>query len=207
MVCEVLRAIETGGAHTVRPAGTFGVLALGCALLAAACTAGRPAPVPTGGGVPSSPTSRSAGVSGSASPQVRGASFIGGGCGATRLRLGAAPRWAATANPPRIPYALAARGQAAGFLFGNPLRAGNSINPGNKILWVVASPRDGKQLRLTGHPLGATAPVVSSTWPANSEPGEIYPSIINVPAPGCWQFSLSWNGYTDTVDLRYVRHR
>jgi hypothetical protein len=28
-----------------------------------------------------------------------------------------------------------------------------------------------------------------------------------VPSPGCWQFTLSWNGHTDTVDLWYVRHR
>jgi hypothetical protein len=96
---------------------------------------------------------------------------------------------------------------AAGFLFGNPLRAGKPTNPANKILWVVASPRDGSPLRVTGHPLGATAPVVSATFPANSAPGEIYPSIINVPAPGCWHFNLSWNGHSDAVDLRYVSHR
>ena len=40
-----------------------------------------------------------------------------------------------------------------------------------------------------------------------SEPGEIYPSEIVVPSPGCWHFTLSWNGHTDTVDLWYVRHR
>ena len=151
------------------------VLATGCGLLAAACTSGRHTPVP--------PPS---------------------GCDATRIRVGAAPHWAATANPPHIPYALAARGRAAGFLFGNPLRAGDPAHKANKILWIVASPRDGKPLRLSAHPVGATAPVVTSTWPANSEPGEIYPSIINVPAPGCWHFTLSWNGHSDTVDLRYI---
>ena len=95
----------------------------------------------------------------------------------------------------------------AGFLFGYPLMAGNPQPYADKVLWVVASPRDGMPLRLTGHPLDAAAPVVSSTWPADSSPGEIYPSEIEVPSPGCWQFTLSWNGHTDTVDLWYVRHR
>ncbi|HEX2322897.1 MAG TPA: hypothetical protein VHJ18_28300 [Streptosporangiaceae bacterium] len=183
------------------------VLAIGCALLTAACTSGRPAPAPTGRGVSTSATSQSAAATAPAGNPVRGAKYTGGGCGATRLRLGGAPLWAASANPPRIPYALAARRKAAGFLFGNPLRAGHPENPDNKILWVVALPRDGSPLRLTAHPVGATAPVVSSTWPDNSAPGEIYPSIVNVPAPGCWHFTLSWNGHSDTVDLRYISHR
>lgn len=121
--------------------------------------------------------------------------------------MGPAPEWASSANPPRIRYALAERGQVAGFVFGYPLMAGNPQPYSDKILWVVASPRDGVPLRVTGHPLGAAAPVVSSAWPADSSPGEIYPSEIVVPSPGCWQFALSWNGHTDTVDLWYVSHR
>src|SRR5215470_1516507 len=136
-----------------------------------------------------------------------GAAYTGGGCGATRLLRGAAPAWASAANPPPIRYALAERGQVAGFLFGYPLMAGNPRPYSDKIFWVVAHPRDGLPLRLTGHPLGAATPVVSSTWPADSAPGEIYPSEIVAPSPGCWQFTLSWNGHTDTVDLWYVRHR
>jgi hypothetical protein len=177
-----------------------------CAVLVAACTAGRIPPPVTGtraqrnsgtaqGGRPASP------------PPVRGAAYTSGGCGATPLLLGSAPRWASAANPPPIRYALAKGERVAGFLFGYPLMAGNPQPYSDKILWVVASPRDGMPLRLTGHPLGAVKPVVSSTWPADSTPGEIYPSEIEVPAPGCWQFSLSWNGHTDTIDLWYVGHR
>ncbi len=140
-------------------------------------------------------------------PPVQGAAYASGGCGATPLLLGSAPRWASSANPPPIRYALAKREQIAGFLFGYPLMAGNPQPIPDKVLWVVASPRGGMPLRLTGHPLNAVKPVVSSTWPADSAPGEIYPSEIEVPAPGCWQFTLSWNGHTDTIDLLYVRHR
>src|SRR5215831_17802499 len=81
---------------------------------------------------------------------------------ATRLLRGAAPAWASAANPPPIRYALAERGQVAGFLFGYPLMAGNPRPYSDKIFWVVAHPRDGLPLRLTGHPLGAATPVVSS---------------------------------------------
>jgi hypothetical protein len=45
-------------------------------------------------------------------------------------------------------------------IFGYPLMAGNPRPYSDRILWVVASPRDGIPLRLTGHPLNAVKPVV-----------------------------------------------
>jgi hypothetical protein len=93
-------------------------------------------------------------------------------------------------------------GSAAGFLFVQPLRAGHPQNPANKVLWVVGYPRQ-SDLKITGHPLGAEAPTMSMTAPANSGPGEIYPSIVDVPEPGCWHFDLSWSGHKAAVDLRY----
>jgi hypothetical protein len=178
-----------------------------CAVLITACTAGH-APLATGTGTPAQRNGSTAQASNPVSPPpVQGAAYASGGCGATALLLGSAPRWASSANPPPIRYALAEQGQAAGFLFGYPLVAGNPQPYSDKILWIVASPRDGMPLQLTGHPLHAAKPAVSSTWPADSSPGEIYPSEIEVPAPGCWQFTLSWNGHTDTIDLWYVRHR
>jgi hypothetical protein len=178
-----------------------------CAVLITACTAGH-APLAAHTATPGQRNASSAPAGRPARPlPVPGAAHASGGCGATPLLLGSAPRWASPADPPPIRYALAQRGQAAGFLFGFPLMAGNPGPYPDKILWVVASPRDGMPLVLTGHPLHAARPVVSSAWPADSSPGEIYPSDIEVPAPGCWQFTLSWNGHTDTIDLWYVRHR
>ena len=179
-----------------------------CAFLATACTGGHPAPNQTVVGTSAAPQGPDAHASVSAGPPpVRGAAYASGGCGATPLLRGTAPDWTSSANPPPIRYALAEQGQVAGFLFGYPLMAGNPQPYSDKILWVVASPRDGQPLRLTGHPLGAATPVVSSTWSADSTPGEIYPSEVVAPSPGCWQFTLSWNGHTDTVDLWYVKHR
>jgi hypothetical protein len=183
------------------------LVAAACAVLLAACTAGgTPPPTGTGSRAQRNSSSAQAGRP-TGPPPVQGAAYTSGGCGATPLLLGSAPRWASSANPPPIRYALAKREQVAGFLFGYPLMAGNPQPFSDKILWVVASARDGMPLRLTGHPLNAVKPIVSSTWPADSTPGEIYPSEIKVPAPGCWQFTLSWNGHTDTIDLWYVRHR
>jgi hypothetical protein len=180
-----------------------------CAALITACSAGHaPLAATASTGTPARPAGSTAQAGRPASPpRVPGAARASGGCGATPLLLGSAPGWASSANPPPIRYALAERGQAAGFLFGYPLMAGNPQPYSDKILWIVASPRGGMPLQLTGHPLHVARPVVSSAWPADSSPGEIYPSEIEVPAPGCWQFTLSWNGHTDTVDLWYVRHR
>jgi hypothetical protein len=179
-----------------------------CAVLITACTAGH-APLAAATGTPAQRTGSTAQADNrpASPPPVPGAAHASGGCGATPLLLGSAPRWASPASPPPIRYALTGRGQAAAFLFGYPLMAGNPRPYSDKILWIVASPRDRMPLQLTGHPLHAARPVVSSTWPADSSPGEIYPSDIEVPAPGCWQFTLSWNGHTDTIDLWYVRHR
>ncbi len=104
-------------------------------------------------------------------------------------------------------HAVSAHGEVAGFLFGYPLMAKNPVPYSDKILWVVRLPRQGMPLRVTGHPLGAAQPSVSTLWPADSGPGEIYPSQIVVPRPGCWTFAVAWNGHTDTVDLPYVAHR
>lgn len=196
-----------GDAYSHGMARVASLAVAACAVLAAACTAGHSPPSP-GTGTQAQRNTNSAQAGRPASlPPVQGAAITSGGCGATPLLLGSAPGWASSADPPPTRYALAERAPAAGFLFGYPLMAGNPRPYSDKILWVVASPRDGMPLRLRGHPLNAVKPVVSSTWPADSTPGQIYPSEIEVPAPGCWQFTLSWNGHTDTVDLWYVKHR
>jgi hypothetical protein len=140
-------------------------------------------------------------------PPVPGANYATGGCGPRPLLSGALPSWTASASPPAMIYVLGRHQQIAGFLFGFPLMAGHPEPFSDKILWVVRSDRHGAPLRLTGRPLNAATPVVRSSWPANSSPGNIYPSDIEVPAPGCWRFTLTWHRHTDTVDLWYVRHR
>jgi hypothetical protein len=90
-----------------------------------------------------------------------------------------------------------------GVLFGYPLRAGRPENPANKILRIVRQPRRGQALHISARPVGFSARGVTTSWPANASPGEIYPSTDNVPLPGCWRFTLHWAGHTDVVALRY----
>jgi hypothetical protein len=164
------------------------LIALGCS----SETAGARTPSPTERGDTSPP------------PE---ASIVPGGCGATHTYRGHAPGWLEEAgahnNPNGLPYALAVPETAAGFIFGYPLRAGHPSNPANKILWVVRSPRDGSPLEITGQLSGASGPSVHVSVPANSSPGEIYPSIVDVPQPGCWRLDLSWSGHQTTVYLEY----
>ena len=135
------------------------------------------------------------------------AESVPGGCGATQVYRGGEPDWLTTAgdnnNPKGVPYFITSPATAAGFLFAYPLRAGSVSNPKNKILWVVGLPRDGNPLRVQGHPLAASSPTIDETFPANSSPGEIYPSIVDVPTAGCWHFDLSWGKNRTSVDLVY----
>jgi hypothetical protein len=135
------------------------------------------------------------------------AEAVPGGCGTTQVFKGGEPDWLTTAgdnnNPKGLPYFITSPATAAGFLFAYPLRAGNVSNPNNKILWVVGLPRDGSPLRVQGHPLGAGSPTTDQSFPADSSPGEIYPSIVDVPTAGCWHFDLSWGKNKTSVDLVY----
>jgi hypothetical protein len=78
----------------------------------------------------------------------------------------------------------------------------SGITYSNKILWVVGTTRTG-DLVIDGHPLGALTPTVHVTLTPNSFPGEIYPSGIDVPAPGCWQFTLRWADQVAEIELEY----
>lgn len=150
-----------------------------------AATRAAPSPTPTGGG------------------RVTGA----GSCGSTTVAQGSIPQWLDDAgghnNPTGLPYVIAHPELAAGFLFAHPLRAGHPENPANKILWVVRTPRTGP-LTIDGHPVGAAQPTIHEILPAHSGPGEIYPSIVDAPTAGCWQFDLQWAKNHAQVELNYV---
>ncbi|MFC4585097.1 hypothetical protein [Sphaerisporangium corydalis] len=175
-------------------------------LAAAACTT---SPAATGEAPPTATATSPAAVAPSpeATPPALAPSpsaTVAGGCGDNPVRSGNAPVWAAP-NAPDIHYVLGDQGDTVGFLFAEPLRAGAPTDPANKILWYVRHPRGTFDLRVTAHPRGKDRPVVHTSFAANSGPGEIYPSVTDVPTPGCWTFELTWGPHHDTVDLRYRR--
>ena len=131
------------------------------------------------------------------------------GCGVTKVAHGPVPAWTAPAftqsssRTPPWPHAVSERGNVVAIVFGYPLRAGRPTNPANKVLWIMRLPRNGSPLTIKARPLHANAPSVTIVEPADSSPGEIYPSYVNVPSAGCWRFSLRWDGHTDSIDLPY----
>jgi hypothetical protein len=139
-----------------------------------------------------------------------GPRLVAGGCGATPLHRGVLPAWARPAynaggaGAPPWPYAVAEKGTAVGIVFGYPLRAGKPTDPANKVLWIMRRPRHGLPLSVTARPAAGGGPVVRGSWSADSGPGEIYPSYVNVPRAGCWHVTLRWAHHTDAIDLRYV---
>jgi len=110
-----------------------------------------------------------------------------------------------SAHPPSgVPYALSQHGNVAAILFGNPLRSGHPTGHSNKILWIVREPRNGQPLHVTARALHLASPAVRVVDAADSSPGEIYPSILDVPTRGCWHLMLQWGGNRATLDLRYL---
>jgi hypothetical protein len=172
-------------------------IAVTLVVLIAGCTgpAGRPAARASTSPAPASTTGP---IPATAAPGN------GTGCGGTPISPGQLPGWTADAGlPSDVPYAVSREANVVAVLFGYPLRAGHREDDrSNKILWDMRDPRDGQPLHLTARPVTGGA-AVSLTFPAGARPGEIYPSSVDVPEPGCWQMTLEWNGHTATIDLPY----
>lgn len=127
-------------------------------------------------------------------------------CVPAPIHTSAPPDWTAAAwsdSSPgfRAPYALASGDSAAAFMFSHTLRAGHPTDPGNKILWVVRFPRNGKPLIISARWSADPSMRVRFVQPADSSPGEIYPSGIDLPRPGCWKLTLTWGEHRASVDL------
>lgn len=138
-----------------------------------------------------------------------GPTRVAGGCGTTSLHRGALPAWAKPAfaggGPPTSPwpFAVAEHDTVVAVVFGYPLRAGRPTDPLNKVLWIMRRPRHGSPLTISATQLSGGGRPVHASWPADSGPGEIYPSYLDVPRAGCWRVTLRWAHHTDAVDLRY----
>ncbi len=115
------------------------------------------------------------------------------------------PGWARTgfSGPrPRVPYVLGRSGRIAAILFGYPLRSPAPPDRNNKILWVSRLiPRAPTALWIRAQRMRGKSPVGAPAGRVvRGGPG---PSIVDLPAPGCWRLTLSWAGRTDTLDLAY----
>jgi hypothetical protein len=134
------------------------------------------------------------------------------GCAAAAIHHGPRPAWTAAAwadSSPgfSVPYAVATGGRAAAFFFADPLRAGHPTDPANKVLWVVRLPRHGMPLTISARRAGSRSPAVRITRSADSSPGEIYPSYVDLPQTGCWRLALAWDGHRAAIDVQVAPAR
>ena len=114
------------------------------------------------------------------------------------------PTWATAGfNPPTtpMPYVLSDNGDIVAILWADhdPLLSPPATDQNNKILWVprVSSPV-GAPLLIQAT-LAATGQTVMRT--VDGGPG---PSIIDMPAAGCWSFDLTWGVHHDHLELEYA---
>jgi hypothetical protein len=164
-------------AAVVAAVGVLGVVAVGLALGSRPGAAGHaPAVVP---------------------PAARPASVC-----ANPLLTSALPSWAATGfsdpSGSGVPHTIGSQGKIAAIMFG-PLSYPESKVVANKVLWVTKVTALAEPLVIDARLEGA-GQTVRRTLP--SGPG---PSYLELPAAGCWQLSLSWDGgqQHDSLELPY----
>jgi hypothetical protein len=129
-------------------------------------------------------------------------------CHATVI-VGLLPVWArgGFSDPrPRMPYVLGRAEKIAAILWADPLQSPAPKDHNNKILWVSRAPSTpGSDLRISAQRMAGSMPLGAPV--ARKVMGSPGPSIINLPAAGCWRLTLRWSGRVDTLDLRYASSR
>ncbi|MEU2983109.1 hypothetical protein ABZ647_01810 [Micromonospora aurantiaca] len=124
---------------------------------------------------------------------------------AERLETGRLPDWADAGftGDTRVRHVFGTRGDIVAILFAYPLVHARGDGANNKILWV-ARPDPGRSEPAQLSPLVITATLDGTGARAVREvPGGPGPSIVDLPAAGCWRLRLDWSGRTDTMDLVY----
>ena len=126
---------------------------------------------------------------------------IAGGCGSTQAFEGPGPD-SSDQNLPGNPWASASPPEpriTAYFWRRAPFVAAGSVNPdggSNKILWI-ADGGPAEDLVIAAHPLGAVSPTVRFRFPGVRS----YPSLVDLPTPGCWQLDLAIGSSRAAIDL------
>ena len=129
------------------------------------------------------------------------------------VHISVVPTWARTGfsqAKPRMPYALGKSGNIVAILWAshNALVSPPLKDRNNKILWVARAPLPVDKVttfyiraqRMVGtHDVGTPVSRIVQGGPG--------PSIINLPAAGCWRLALHWAGLSDSLDVRYAPNR
>jgi hypothetical protein len=160
----------------------------GIALLAAAC-AGCSSSAPTANSATTSPPPARSDASASGT----GVAPAGSAC--APLQTGAPPVWArgGFSGNSYPPFATSSSGDLVGLVFGDPLSAPPAPTHNNKILWVE---RNGART------MEVTARLEGSDEVSHQQL-DVGPSIVDMPAAGCWHLDLRIGDRRDSLDLRW----
>ncbi len=111
------------------------------------------------------------------------------------LQTGAPPVWARAGftGDSYPPFATSSSGDVVALVFGDPLSAPPVAGRNNKILWVD---RDG------AHEMAVTARVEGRNEVTRLRL-DVGPSIVDLPAAGCWHLDLRIGDRNDSIDLRW----
>jgi hypothetical protein len=161
----------------------------GVSLVAAAAIAVLPR-----AGLFPSPSSSSPAASASAAGECR-----------TVVEKGVLPSWAWTGfSDPQaggVPFVRGEEGNIVAILFGERLFAPEAKGRSNKVLWVSRQEQQPLQALVIEAQRAGTSQSVRREVPGG--PG---PSNLDLPSPGCWHLSLSWDAgrQHDSLDLVYA---
>ncbi|MGW7613789.1 hypothetical protein ACWGKW_42505 [Streptomyces sp. NPDC054766] len=121
------------------------------------------------------------------------------------VEQGALPEWARKGflrGPQR--HMMGDKGEIAAVLFGYPYHVPAAKDRGNKILWVAKDAAGAADLRPDDRLTIKASLAGTNVVVTRSIAGGPGPSLVDMPKPGCWTFSLSWPGHSDSVDIEYL---
>lgn len=122
------------------------------------------------------------------------------------VEQGPLPAWARKGLPGggSQRHMIGDKGEIAAVLFGYPYHAPAAKGRENKILWVAKDSQGAAGMR-PGDRLTVKASLAGTHEVATrSIAGGPGPSLVDMPKPGCWKFSLSWPGHSDSLDIEYL---
>ncbi len=135
------------------------------------------------------------------------------GCSITPIHMEPHSGPGSGSDPVGIPWAQAdpASSGITAFLFyassnGPFLHTGGQFPNGtnDKILWVIENPQATNAVDISGKALSNPQQAFDQTFPVADSPADNYPSIIDIPAPGCWQVTITSGPVTGTMTVWVV---